>query len=64
MSAQPKKASRGRPATGKTRPHRVPLDVSPDELAALQRAAEASGKSYVAWIRDLALAAAGYKPAD
>ena len=60
--SEAKQARRGRPATGKRRPHRIPLDVSDEERDAMRAAAGPTGKSLVAWIRDLALAAAGYTP--
>lgn len=52
---------RGRPATGRVREDAIEVRVTAQERAAIEAAAVAAGKGTSVWIRDLALAAAGYK---
>lgn len=51
---------RGRPATGRIREDAIEVRVTGQERAAIEAAAVAAGKGVSVWMRDLALAAAGY----
>jgi len=57
-------AKRGRPATGRLRKDAIEVTLTDGERAAIEAAAATAGENPGVWIRQLALAAAGYKPAD
>ncbi len=54
-------AKRGRPATGRLRRNAIEVTLTDAERLAIEAAANAAGEKAGVWIRQLALAAAGYR---